>query len=442
MKMPVCKLFSFFLAGIIFLSGCKEDEPVVNSPGFIPPATEDIVMYEINVNAFSATHDLQGVISRLDSIKQTGINTIWLMPVYPTGILNSFGSPYCVRNYTEVNENFGTLADLQQLVNTAHAMGIAVILDWVANHTAWDNAWISNTSWYTQDDAGNIISPEGTSWTDVADLNYDNADMRLAMIDAMQFWVDEADIDGFRCDAADYIPFDFWQQAIDSLQKNDKNLILLAEGSRADHFTAGFQMNYAWSFLTMLKNVFSSGTNAFALFNTNDMEYGALPAGGKKLRFITNHDESNIATPATVYGSNNAALAAFVIACCLQGVPLIYCGQEVGVSSTSVYSGAINWSINPELKNKYTNLLACYNSNEALRKATPETFTDNDVVVFKKTYYTSTMLVLVNTRSTEQTFEMPAELQGKWQDALHTDAPVTLGVSVILDPYEYLILSE
>ncbi len=123
-------------------------------------------------------------------------------------------SPYCVRDYKGVNDEFGTLDELRTLVEEAHKRKMIVLFDWVANHTAWDNPWIANKSWYKQDDAGNIISPPKTGWLDVAALNYDSMDMRKAMIDAMRYWVFQANIDGFRCDAADFIPADFWEQAM------------------------------------------------------------------------------------------------------------------------------------------------------------------------------------------------------------------------------------
>lgn len=408
---------------------------------FTVPATEDIVMYEINIGAFSTTHNLQGITDRLDAVKVLGINTIWLMPIYPVGIENSFGSPYCVRDYKAVNSSYGSINDLENLVTEAHERNIAVILDWVANHTAWDNAWINNDGWYTEDGAGNIISPPGTSWTDVADLNFANADMRLAMIDAMQYWITTANIDGFRCDAADYVPFDFWQQAIDSLNNIRTDLILLAEGARYDHFTAGFQMNFSWSFLTTMKNVFNGLTSANAIYSTNTGEYSAVPDGGEKLRFITNHDETNISVPSVVFGSNEAALAASVITFYLEGVPLIYSGQEAGVSSNSVYSGFgfINWDSNPELLLHYQQVLSFYNQSAALRKGTLKTFADISISVFKKTYLDKEVLVIVNTESINKTLTVPSELLGTWTNAID-DSEIILNASLDLSPFQYLIL--
>jgi glycosidase len=242
-------LFFIILCAISSCSKNDNSTTQTSSVNFQVPATEDIVMYEINPSAFSTSKNLQGITNRLSEIKALGVNTIWIMPIYPVGSLKSFGSPYCVKDYTAVNPNFGSLADLKNLVTKAHEKNIVVLLDWVANHTSWDNAWISNYGWYSQDNTGQIISPAGTGWNDVADLNYNNTAMRQAMIDAMKYWVINADIDGYRCDAADFVPYDFWQQANTSLNAiPGKKLIMLAEGSRSDHFSAGFQMNFSWDY--------------------------------------------------------------------------------------------------------------------------------------------------------------------------------------------------
>jgi glycosidase len=179
------------------------------------PATKDIVMYEVNIKTFTPAN-FQGVDARLDSIKALGVNVIWLMPTYPIGILKASGSPYAVKDYEGVNANFGTLDDLRNLVALAHTKGMAVILDWEANDTSWDNAWITaHPNWYQQDGSGNI--KQLSTYSDVAALNFNNADMRTAMIRAMKYWVFTANVDGYRCDFADNAPADFWTQAIDTL---------------------------------------------------------------------------------------------------------------------------------------------------------------------------------------------------------------------------------
>lgn len=368
------------------------------------------------------------------------------MPIYPIGVTNSFGSPYCVKDYRSVRTSLGTMQDFKTLVATAHQKGIAVILDWVANHTSWDNAWITqNPSWYSQNSSGTIIHPAGTNWNDVADLNFNNASMRLAMIDAMKFWVTETNIDGFRCDAADFVPYDFWVQANNALNAiPNKNLILLAEGNRTDHFSAGFQMNFAWDYLETEKNVFGPNQNSVAnLFTTNTNEYVAVPIGKKKLRFTTNHDESNHATPIAVYGGKNGAIAASVIAIYLQGVPLLYSGQEVGVSSPSTYNGSntINWSDNPDMLLSYTNLLNFYSSSTTAKTGTLTNFSNTNVAVFQKSTTSQKVLVIVNSRSSSQSVMLPSELQGNWTNALTNDA-ASLSASLSLTSFQYLILKK
>ena len=409
------------------------------------PSTTDIVMYEINPGAMSQSGNFNGITSRLDSIKSLGINTIWLMPIFPVGVLKSFGSPYCVMNYTKVNPNYGTLDDFRNLVSEAHNRNIAVIIDWVGNHTSWDNPWMDNKSWYTRDVNGNIISPAGTNWKDVADLNYNNPDMRSAMIKAMKFWTLTANIDGFRCDAADYIPFDFWKQAIDTLENmKGRTFILLAEGSRADHFTAGFQMNYAWDFLSTLKNVFQFGNPASQIFTTNTAEYSTVPANKRKLRFTTNHDESNIATPMQLFNGKQGALAASVLTICLQGVPLLYCGQEAGVSNKLVYSSQspINWNSNMDMEISYRDILGFYNSSIALRTGSLLTYGDADVITFTKTYLNENVLVIVNCRNKNVEYAVPTLLKNSsWTNALN-NTTLSMGTVLSLQPYQFIIAKK
>jgi glycosidase len=196
-----------------------------------------------------------------------------------------------VKDHKAVSAEYGDLSKLRQLTDEAHARGMAVILDWVANHTAWDHPWMSNTSWYTQDANGNVIMPPGTNWADVADLNFDNTDMRAAMIDAMRYWVLQANVDGYRCDYADGVPDDFWTEAITSLRSiPNRELVMLAEGDRTNHYTSGFDMTFAWDYYTQLKNVFQ-GQPAFTINATSANEYASVPSGKHKLRFTTNHDQ-------------------------------------------------------------------------------------------------------------------------------------------------------
>jgi glycosidase len=453
------KNFLPLLLPLLFLLSCQDDDaPAITDPdppnpeGPAPfdgvPAVEDMVFYEINLRAFSAAGNFQGVEDRLDSIKALGVNVIWLMPIHPIGQVNSvgeLGSPYSVKNYQEVSPEYGSLDDLKRLVAQAHGRGMAVVLDWVANHTAWDHPWISaHPEWYTRDGNGNILIPAGTNWQDVADLNFSNADMRLEMIKSMQYWILNANVDGFRCDAADLVPFSFWQQAIDSLENMPgRNLILLAEGARADHFAAGFQLNFGWDFYNTSKNVFRNNASATNYWTTNTTEYNSVPAGAEKLRFTTNHDESAWdASPIALFGGQKGAMSAFVITAYLDGVPLIYAGQEVGRANTTPFfsKSPINWTANPAYLAEYKQVMAFRQSSDAIRKGQTEAFPNGDVVVFKKKLGTEEVLVVANPRNAVITYTLPSALANTdWKDAL-TQADVSLGTQVVLGAYAYLIL--
>jgi glycosidase len=449
-----------FLIITVMIVGCSKEDPTSNiAPNPVPvatepvqyeipftgiPSTSDIVMYEINERAFSTSGNFAGIISRLDQIKELGVNVIWLMPTTPIGSVNSINSPYCVKNYTGVNPEFGNLEDLRTLVRQAHQKGMSVILDWAANHTSWDNPWIANTSWYTQDASGTIIHPAGTNWQDVADLNFNNAAMRLEMIKAMKYWVLTANVDGFRCDAADYVPFDFWKQAIDDLRLiPNRKIIMLAEGSRADHFTAGFDMNFGWDFFGKNKNVFKNSHSASDLFTTSTLEYSTITSGKQKLRFTSNHDECAWDdTPLGLFGGIQASLSAFVISSFMNGVPLIYNGQEVGCAVKLPYfsNSPINWSTNPTMLTEYKRLINIRNTHNAIRTGTITDYSNADLVVFKKQKNADEVFVIANSRNSAKTFTVPTALVGTVWINTSDDTSITLGSSINLSAFEYAIL--
>ncbi len=427
------------------------DPPQFGTPFVNVPETKDIVMYEVNLRAFSTQGTFAGVTARLDSIKALGANTIWLMPIYPVGVLNSvgqLGSPYAVRNYKEVNTEFGTIDDLRTLVSTAHAKDMTVILDWVANHTSWDNPWIVNTSWYTLNSFGAITIPAGTNWNDVADLNFSSAAMRRAMINAMKYWVLAANVDGYRCDYADGVPFDFWKQALDSLKAiPNRELILLAEGARGDHFIAGYKLNYAWNFFGALYEIFNNSQSASSLVTANASEQAGLPAGSFKLRFTANHDE--VAwndTPQGLFGGKDGSMAAFVLASYMGGVPLLYNGQEIGypVKLPFFSKSPIDWlTADWAMLKTYKKLLAFRKTSDAVKAGAIEAYAHNDVVAFKRISGVDEVLVIVNTRNITVNYTLDAAVANtNWFDVMNNNAAVGLTTTLSLAPYEYTILKK
>ncbi len=453
--MNIYKLAIFIF--ILIAYSCKKDDHAstvisnnktytqYGTPFSNVPATDDIVMYEVNLRAISAVGNLQGVINRLDEIKKLGVNVIWLMPIYPIGKLNSVNSPYCVKDYKAVNTEFGTLSDLRKLTDLAHAKNMAVVLDWIANHTSWDNAWIKNKSWYTQDGNGNIISPAGMGWPDVADLNFVNQDMRKAMIDAMKYWVLEANVDGYRCDYADGVPFDFWKQAIDSITSiQGRKFILLAEGSRANHYTAGFDLTYSWNFYTVMKNVFN-GQPASNLYAVQDNEYSTIPSGKHKLRFTTNHDESAWNnTPMVYFNGKEGALAASAVTIFMGGVPLIYSGQEVGTIDLVPFftKSTIKWNDNPDMLLVYQTMLSFYSQSDVSRKGTLTDYSNTDIVCFTKSLSNQKITLIANMRNAQVNFSLPVVLQNTNWTNIFTNSTLTLTESIQLNKYQYIILKN
>ena len=369
------------------------------------PQAQDVVMYQINPRVFAADHSFKAIAEQLDQIQELGVNVLWFMPIYEIGRKNSVNSPYCIKDYTSVNPEFGTIDDFNALVKEAHKRGLSVILDWVANHTSWDCAWLEeNPEWYTRDSLGNVIHPAGTGWKDVADLDFSNQDMRNAMIEDMKYWIIEHDVDGFRCDAADYVPFDFWKQAVTELRSiPDRRLLLLAEGQRKDHFDAGFDMNYAWGYLAAMRRVFRRNASVTTLIETDLREYEGVDPGKVKLRFTTNHDEAVRRSAVDEFGGERQAMAAFVATAFLRGGMLIYDSQEVGFRGGIDFFRYVHvdWASNPEYREEYKSLVKLYNEHPAIRRGHLVTYPHDDVLMFERILEDDCMFVAVNLRDRE-----------------------------------------
>ena len=406
---------------------------------------EDLLLYEVNPRAHSAAGTIAGITVDLDRIKSLNVNTIWLMPVFKMGQVKAIGSPYCVADYRAIDPEFGTLEDLKTLIAEAHDRKMAVIIDWVANHTAWDHPWITqHPEWYTTNAAGVIVHPPGTNWQDVADLNFANPALQLAMIDEMKYWVFEVGIDGFRFDAADYVPFVFWKSAMDNLKGiTDRKLLFLTEGERPDHYNAGMPLIYGWNWNFNLQQVFGSAqTPVTDLFTANTAETNASPA--MRLRFATNHDQSAWdATPVTKFGGIEGAYAAQAAAVLMGGVPLIYTGQEVGVTGTQSFfaKDPVDWSANPGLSERYGALYALRVTHEALRYGTLKPYSHPNVLAFERILDGDRVLVVINTRANAVTYNLPTALQGLEGQELLRSEPVVLGNSLALAAHEVRVVA-
>lgn len=440
-----CKKSGTSDAAVPPVEASEKDPEQYGSPFRNVPNTEDIVMYEVNLRAFSGSGNLKGVQSRLDSIKDLGVNVVWLMPIHPGGELKGIGSPYAVKNYKEVGSEYGTLDDLRNLVKEAHDRNIAVIMDLVGNHTAWDNPWIQNKAWYTTDASGNIVSPNG--WADVADLNFNNSLMRREMIKAMKYWILTANVDGYRCDYADGVPSDFWKEAIDTLKKiPDRKLVMFAEGTRKDHFSAGFNLTFGWDFFNAMKAVYNKNQSASTLSNVNTADYVNVPEQSHILRFISNHDDNAVDNaPFATFKGNKGSLGAFALTLYMGGVPLIYNGQEVGNPSKLEFFSRtpIDWKINPDITAEYKKLIAFRKESNAIKTGSIVHFTNHaDIVAFKKTSGIEQVVVLVNVRDKKVNYTLDSSVANKmWTDGL-TGSSVSLGTEIGLEPFSYLVLKN
>ncbi|MFV8374884.1 alpha-amylase family glycosyl hydrolase [Flavobacterium sp. LB1P71] len=417
------------------------------------PKKEDAVIYQVNIRAFSQAGTIKGVQEKLTSIQELGVNVIYLMPIYPVGVVRSaggLGSPYSVKDYKAVNTDFGTLEDLRVLVEEAHKKNMAVILDWVANHTSWDNAWITaHPDWYQKDASGNIIIPPGTNYNDVAQLDFTNTEMRSGMIDAMSYWVYSANIDGFRCDYADFVPQNFWSEAITALRKikKNQNILMLAEGSKVTQFAAGFDYTFGFNFFSTLEKVFKENKSATTLQDSNATEYANnYNPENRIVRYTTNHDVNlSDGTPLELFGGKKGSIAAFVVTAYMNSVPMIYNGQEVGYNKRIDYFNRtpIDWSTaDLDMLAEYKKIIAFRNSNDALKKGTYKGYSSDAVSAFTMETATEKVFVLSNLTSATVNYTIPVSLSKlTWKDGF-TGVAITASTQISLLPFQYKVLKN
>jgi glycosidase len=431
-------MFGLFLAHTILATQAG------SQPG--PLSLSNLVLYEENIRAEGKKPSFKAVTARLGSIKALGTNVLWLMPVTPVGKIKSaggLGSPYAFADFNAVNPEFGTADELKKLIGEAHRRKMAVIIDWVANHSAWDNPWITkHPDWYQHDKSGNIISPPKTNWNDVAQLDYGNHDVWAGMTTAMEGWVDKFDIDGFRCDSAEFVPDEFWQAAVAELRKHSrKPLLMLAEGYRPSLCQAGFDLSYGWHFADRLVQIVNGGS-ATGLAASVSEEADAMPPNSQRLRFLTNHDKyAWEGTPLEKFKNPGAIKVAFALTAVDGGVPLIYSGQEVDwPSRISIFEDTVvDWNSGADMRAWITNMLRVRAAFPSLRRGTVNDMSTKDLVILDRFVGNQEALVIANVRPTPIANNLPSVYNGEWTDAF-TGASTQLGLSTRLDGYAVRIL--
>lgn len=329
--------------------------------------SKNAIIYEVNVRQYTPEGTFKSFEKHLPELKALGVDILWLMPINPIGKLNrkgSLGSYYSVMDYKAVNPEFGTIADFKRLVNKAHSMKMKIIIDWVANHTSWDNVWIKDhKDFFTKDSKGNFVPPVA-DWTDAIDLNYDNKELRKYMIDAMSFWLKECNIDGFRCDVAAMVPTDFWLEAYPKLSKI-KKVFMLAEANE-NYLHQAFDMTYNWQLKDLMNEIASGKKKAVDLAAFFEKEKKEYNRDDYRMNFTSNHDENS--WNGTEFERLGDGASAFAVLCeVAPGMPLIYTGQEAGMNKRLRFfeKDTVNWKPYP-MRSIYTQLNSLKKSNKAL----------------------------------------------------------------------------
>ena len=298
-----------------------------------PEWSYSAVLYELNIRQFTEEGTFNAAIERLPFLRSIGIDAIWLMPIYPIGVegrKGTLGSYYSISDYKGVNPEFGTKDDFRAFVSAAHAMGIKILLDWVANHTARDARWITEcpADWYERDEQG--VAKVPWDWTDTAKLNYANHDVWLGEIDAMRYWIEEFGVDGFRCDMAMLVPIEFWQEASEELHKIKSDIFMLAEAEEDNLFDRAFNMSYQWNVHHIMVDIAKGARRVWDLRDAIHSERQRYPREAMRMSFTSNHDENSWSgSEQSRFGASLEVMTALTFLM-PSTMPLIYTGQEVG----------------------------------------------------------------------------------------------------------------
>ena len=466
------KKIAIFIAFAALFTACTEEAPKVETQTQVnndtvrvyshPEWAKSANVYEVNIRQYTPEGTIAAFEKHLPRLKEMGVDILWIMPVQPIGMLNrkgSKGSYYSIRNYDEINPDFGTQEDFNNLVESAHALGMKVILDWVANHTSFDHIWVTNRpDFYTKDSLG--YSPivaldndgKSTDWTDVADLDYSNDDLVGAMTESMRHWVIVSNIDGFRCDMAGLVPVDFWEIAIARLKETKPDLFFLAEWEDPAYLNIDkFDMGYSWTFHHMMNAVAKGDTSPIVFNSYLQKLQKEFRKDDMQLMFTTNHDENSWAgTVQERMGKNSKNM--FVLAATFQnGMPLIYGGQEAGLDKRLRFfeKDTISWE-NTELIPFYTKMLALKHNNKALwnglaggKMKLIETGNPDEIYAFYREKEGNRVIVLLN--FSDQAIQFKPQLEG-----IYGSYKILEGVNVdwstnpnlTLEPYQHLIVTQ
>ena len=427
--------------------------------------SKNATIYEVNLRQHTAEGTLEAFAKDLPRLKDLGVDILWLMPVHPVGEVNrkggenadnfiaelgssSLGSPYSVQDYTAVNPDYGTLEEFKSLVAMAHELGMRVILDWVANHSAFDCDWTQNhRGYYLLDSTGSLQPPTGTDWWDVTQFDWENGvenGLYEGMASAMEFWIAECDVDGFRCDVAEKVPVQFWELARRRLEILKPDVFMLAEADQPIHHNRAFDMSYAWHYHHLTNEIAQGRENANILREYLTEEAKKFPTDAYRMGFATNHDENSWnGTISERYGDAGDAMV--ILSATLFDMPLIYSGQESGLSKRLRFfeKDTVEWGAYSKTE-FYKSINTLHHEEQALWNGdfggapvlleckSPEQF-----FAFTKSKAESQIVVLLNL-SSEPTYLSVNMPEGKFEPALSKG----IGEDGVVAPWGYIVLRK
>ena len=379
--------FALSLVAALLIAACNPGKGGSEFDNTKPVSPENRVIYQLNVGAFTEEGTFNAAQQQLDRLDTLGIDIIWLMPIYPRG--ETMHSPYASMNFRDVNPAYGTVDDLKAFVAAAHQHGMKVWLDWVPNHVAVENPWVKeHPEYFTKDANGEMIHPHG--WGDVFELNYQDKGLVEEMNGALKFWVDECDVDGFRCDyvSSPTIPVAYWQNIIAELKSRGKTVEFLSETDitnpdnvRID--SCGFDYDYAWDFQSALAWKYKDSNDGDTLKAIcNWFLDSSDKVKNRRMVYLTNHDQNYNDGGNTLrdfYGDNRYALT--VLEFTFYGMPLLYQGQEIGDPDTLNYftDAKVKWQqVDYKMKHTVRTLVALHHTQPALAANAPVEFLDTD----------------------------------------------------------------
>jgi glycosidase len=438
------------LGAALTLSACAHTEPggAQDADSFTPTPyvklthpdwSRDAVIYEINIRQYSEAGTFDAVREDLPRLKALGVDILWLMPIHPIGEKNrkgTLGSYYSVKDYFGVNPEFGTKDDFRALVDAAHAQGFKVILDWVANHTAWDHPLAtSNPDWYEKDWKGDFRPTPWWDWSDIIDLDFNHPGVRRHISDAMTYWVEEMDVDGFRADVAGYVPLDFWESVRARLDAI-KPVFMLAEWQTRDLHERAFNATYAWEWKEGMQNIAKGESDTGALYSYYSANESAWPRDAMRMTYTDNHDQNSWdGLPQEIYG--DAYEAAIVLQFTGEGIPLIYSGQECANANRLEFfeKDPIVWNCDDPINALFRDLIQLKTDHPVLHNGargatTTKVENSNPQNVFsfiRRNDAGEAVLVVANLSDEAQDFQFTDALPQGDYVTFRTDRPVTIG---------------